>query len=85
MSNIVSLAFLVFVLFCFVFFPLDWVFLISLSGGIVFAFVFAICTPGWLLLVSLFPSCPADHGPDRQPHFVFFGWIILRLGPDRLM
>ena len=65
--------------------PLDWIFLMSLSGGIVFAFVFAICTPGRLLFVSLFPSCPADHGPDRQPHFVFSRWIIIRLRPGRLM
>ena len=82
---LVSLAFL---FFWFVRggFPLDWIFLASLSGGIVFAFVFAICTPGRLLFVySLFPSCPADHGPERRPHFVFSRWIIIRLGPDRLM
>ena len=24
----------------------------------------------------LFPSCPADHGPDRQPHFVFLGGLL---------
>ena len=29
---------------------------------------------------SLFPSCPADQGPDRQPHFVSSRWITIRLG-----
>ena len=77
-SVIVSLAFRFL-------FLLGWIFLISLSGEIIFVFVFCSLYPGRLLFNSLLPSCPADHGPDRQPHFVFSRWINIRLGPDRLM
>ena len=62
-SVIVSLAFLFLVLFCF--FTLDWILLISLSGGIVLALVLCSLYPGAGLFYSYFPSCLADHGPDR--------------------
>ena len=40
---------------------------------------------GGSFFYSLFLSCPVDHRPDRQPHFVFPWWITMRLGADRLM
>lgn len=33
------------------------------------------------LLASLFLSCPANHGPDLQPHFIISPlWIINPIG-----
>ena len=78
--------------FCFVsallcLFPLDWVFLTSLSGGIVFSDQFLQFVPrGGSFLFPFFP--PVQQTTDRIGNRIFCflgGLLIIRLRPDRLM
>ena len=86
MSIIIPLAFM----FCFCiglgFRPLDWIFLISLSGVIVFAFAFCNLYPGAApFFIPFFP--PVRQIEDRIGNSILFilGDFIIRLGPDRWM
>lgn len=45
----------------------------------VFVLVFHMKVFTLVRFLTFSSSCPADHGPDRQPRFVYF----FRLGPDR--